>query len=129
MSHADKFIAAYLTLRARKAELEARHKEEIKAITEPMEKIEAALQKIMLEVGVKALPSTAGTAYLSSLTSVTVDDWDQYLEFVRENEAWEFLEKRANKTSVEQYAAAHANAAPPGVNLTERIRVNVRAPS
>jgi hypothetical protein len=125
----DKYIKTYLTLRERKAALEKRHAEEIALITAPMETIENILQKTMDELGTKALPTHEGTAYLSTLTSVKIEDWDAYMDFVRENEAWEFLERRANKTSVEQYAAAHDKETPPGVNLTSRIRVNVKSAS
>lgn len=123
---ADSYIESYLKLRRMKEEMKVRHAAELQPIDAAMEKIEALLHLTMQSVGTKSLPTTKGTAYLSTLTSATVEDWDSFIAFVKEEDAWEFLEHRANKSTVEQYKAEFSQL-PPGVNWNERIRVNVKA--
>jgi hypothetical protein len=54
-----------------------------------------------------------------------VADWDAFLDHVRENEAWEMLERRVNKTAVEQFKSVEGDL-PPGVNWAETQVVNFR---
>ena len=57
--------------------------------------------------------------------SASVADWDAVLDHIRENDAWEMLERRVNKTAVEQFKAVNDDL-PPGVNWSETQVVNFR---
>lgn len=116
---AGDFIAWYIRLREQKADLEERHKQELAPIKEKMKKIEAALQKIMQEQGTKQMKSAEGTAYLQTVSSVKVSDWDSALAWIRENERWDALERRINKTiAVEEEV--------PGTHVTQAVKTNIR---
>lgn len=115
----DKLIEHYVHLRDRKAEIEARHKDELAPLKEDMSKIEGALQKLMNDQGVKQLKGEHGTAFQQEQTSAKVVDWDKTLSFVQENERWDLLERRVNKT-----AALEEDV--PGVEVSRAFKVNVR---
>ena len=66
-----------------------------------------------------------GTAYRSTRSSVTIDDWDIFLKHVKKNEAWELLEHRANKKSAQEYAEVHGEIVP-GTKYSETQVVNFR---
>lgn len=66
-----------------------------------------------------------GTAYRSVRSSATVADWEALLGFIMKNEAWEMLERRVNKKSVEQFREQTEDL-PPGVNWSETQVVNFR---
>ena len=66
-----------------------------------------------------------GTAYKSTRSSATVADWDSFLDHVQSNDAWELLERRVNKTAVEQFKAVNDDL-PPGVNWSVSQVVNFR---
>lgn len=66
-----------------------------------------------------------GTAYRSTRTSATVADFDALLEYVKEQGAWELLEKRVSKTAVEQHVQVN-DELPPGVNWRETYTVNIK---
>jgi len=57
-----------------------------------------------------------------------VADWDSTLNFIRENEAYDMLEKRISKIAVRSYIEQN-KAVPPGVNYGTRLEVNIRKPS
>jgi len=60
--------------------------------------------------------------------TATVADWDAVLDFIRENEAYDMLERRVNKTAVRGYIDANSKV-PSGVNFGSRLSINVRRPA
>ena len=91
------------------------------------EKIEAELLRRLNERGTDSTSSrTAGTAYRLVRTSCTVADWETFFtQFVQANEAWDFLERRANKTMVEAFRQEHGDL-PPGLNWSETATIGVK---
>ena len=69
-----------------------------------------------------------GTAFLTTTDFATVADWDAMLTFVRENDAYDMLEKRVSKTAVRGYIE-QTKTVPPGVNYGTRLDVNIRKPT
>lgn len=118
-------IAAYVKLRDAKAALKKKHDEAAKPITEKMEKLENAILKAFQATGQESAKTSAGTAYKTTKSSATVADRDAFLEFVRAEGAWEFLENRVSKSAVEEYRQAH-EALPPGVNYSSVVSLGVR---
>lgn len=118
-------VGVYIKLRDRRAQRRAAHDNEDADDKARQEKIEAVLLRRFAAQGVESVRTTAGTAYKATRTSATVADWDAFLAFVRGAEAWDMLEKRAAKNSVEQYKAANEDL-PPGVNWREEAVINVR---
>ena len=119
-------VKTYIALRdrraKRKAEFEAADAEDKQA----QEKIEAYFLKGFNEEGVDSIKTEHGSVYRSTRSSASVADWDAFFNgYVLPNQAWEFLEHRANKSSVEQYKA-NSGDLPPGINWSETQTVNVR---
>lgn len=123
----DQLVETYIKLRDKKAELEAAHKHNVGPITEGMTKIEAALLAEMQKQGTSSVAVKGiGTAYTTTKTSVTMAEWDSYLEFIREQEdPYRFLDRKPNKTAVEEYMDEHQDV-PPGINLRRELAVNIR---
>lgn len=124
----DLYVKKYIALRDRKAEISAAMKKRTAKLDMILEKIEAELLKEFQKRGMLSAKTESGTAYIASRTSATVADWDSVLEFIRENDLWHLLERRVNKTSVEQYKTESGDL-PPGVNWREELVLNVRRSS
>lgn len=118
-------IGNYLKLRDAKAELDAKHKANIARYTKAMTKIETTLLSEFNETGQESAKTSVGTAYVSTRTSAKVADRDSFLQFVIENDAWDFIENRVNKTAAEEYLAEHEEL-PAGVDITRSMTVNIR---
>jgi len=114
-----KFINFYIRLRAEKEAIEKRHKEELAPIKEKMQTIEAALQKIMQDQGLKNLRSDRGTAYLANVANVKVSDKEALINFVKSHGRWDALDIKANKTVAQEEEI-------PGVEVTRGVKTNIR---
>lgn len=121
----DQLIEKYIALRDKKAQFKAEYEAKVGEIDAALDRIEKHLLTNMQAQGLKALPTTAGTAYIQHRTSASVADWDSLLGFIREHGAWSMLEKRVAKTAVEEYRAAN-DELPPGINWYESVVVNVK---
>lgn len=122
----DDVIAGYLKLREKKEELSARHKEELAPVNEQLFKLEGWLQKQLIEQGLQNFKGKSGTAFLQQVSSCTVEDRNAMLNWIRENEMWDFLESRVSKSVVQDYLESHDGEVPPGISYKSEIEVRIR---
>lgn len=120
-------IRTYMKLRDQKAALEAEIKDQVSTIKAKMEKLEAYLKTQMDAQGLTSFKSDYGTAFLTTTDYANVADWDAVLNFIRENEAYDMLEKRVSKIAVRGYIE-QSKAVPPGINYGTKLEVNIRKP-
>lgn len=99
---ANGLIQTYVRLRDKKKEVQDRHKAELEPYDAGLMKIEARLHELMTETGVSKVGSDAGTAFLKINTSVSVADWDEVIQYVKINDAYDLLEKRVSKTAAQE---------------------------
>ena len=119
-------LKLFIGLRDRRAQRKAAYTDDDSGDKGKQDKIEVEFLKRFQERGIDNVSArSVGTAYMSTRSSVTVADRDAFLNFVKENDAWELLENRANKTAVEQHVEIN-NDLPPGVNQSVTQVVNFR---
>jgi hypothetical protein len=124
----DDVVSTYIKLRNQKELLEAQTKDKVDAIKVKLMKMEAWFKEQMDLQGVKSFKTNHGTAFLSTTDFAQVSDWDAVLEFIKQHDAYDMLEKRIAKIAVRGYIDK-MKAVPPGVNYGTKIEVNVRKPS
>jgi hypothetical protein len=121
----DEAIRCYIRLRDLKKQTEDKHKQELEPITSNMLKLENWLQGQLLAQGAESVKSAHGTAFFSTSASATVKSWPETLTWIKENQEWDFLEARVNKTAVKGFIESTGEI-PPGVDYREFTKVVVR---
>ena len=124
----DSAIGAYMILRRQKEAIENKVKEEVSEIKAKMEKLEAWIKQQADAQGVTSFKTPHGTAFLTTTDYANVADWDAVLNYIRDNEAYDMLEKRISKMAVRGYIEQN-KAVPPGVNYGTKLEVNIRKPT
>lgn len=122
----DQLVAAYVQLRDLRSQRKAAFDNQDAEDKARQEKIEGILLGRFESEGIESCRTGAGTAYKAIKTMANVADWDSALGFIKEEEAWEFLERRISKTAVEQYMEANEGKVPPGINIRRETVINVR---
>jgi hypothetical protein len=122
---ADQAVRAYITIRDKVAEIKARQKNELAPYNAALEKLEGVMMTMLSKAGVESLRTSAGTAYVTERTSVTVADKSVFMDYITNNSAFDLLDVRANKTAVEGFLAEHQDL-PPGLNIRREAAVNFR---
>lgn len=120
-------VEKYIALRDRKATLKAEYEAKVAPIDAILEKVEVKMQEFFTESGSESVKTSAGTAYKALRTSATVADAETYFGWVGQDfdTRQVFLEKRVNKTAVEEYSKEHGDL-PPGINVFRQFVVNIR---
>ncbi len=124
----DTVIEHYIKLRDKKSALKAEHDAKVKDIELTMNKLEAYLLQQADTQGVTSFKTANGTAFVTTVDMANVADWDAVLKFIKDNDAWDMLEKRVSKNAVRQYIEA-TKAIPSGINWASRLDINVRRSS
>lgn len=121
----EELVNKYIELRDAKSTIKAQADAKIAKLDAVLDKIEAALLAEFTESGIESMRTKAGTAYKQTRTSAGVADWESVLRFIQDNGLWHMLEKRVNKSAVEQFKDANGDL-PPGLNWREEVVINVR---
>lgn len=124
----DEVIAAYVKLRDQRDELKKQQASALAPFNEKLYKLEVWLQRQLQDSGQQSAKTPAGTAFLQTDTSVTVEDFDTVLKFISENGLWQMLEKRVSKSVVTDYIES-TQQVPPGVKITAEVVCRIRRPS
>jgi len=97
------------------AVIQGRHKSELEPLNEELGMCERFIKDAMNQSGLQqAKIDGIGMAFFTTKDSVTVEDWDAALGFIREQSAYHMLNKAVNKTAVKEYIDEQKTP-PPGV--------------
>ena len=118
-------IAEFIRLRDEISEKKAEYKAIEDALKTRQAQIQGELQQVMGQLGVDSLKTPAGTAYLTEKVSVLTSDKLAFLEYIRQNEAWDLLDIRGSKTAIQEYMLENNNV-PPGIELSRFQDVSIR---
>lgn len=121
-------VAAFLKLRRKKERIEREAKEKTAAIALQMEQIEAFLLTKMQEDGVSSYKTSHGTAYRTTTDYANVANWEDLLDYIRDNDAYDLLDKRVNKSAVRSLIGEE-KPVPPGVNYGTKTDIAIRKPT
>lgn len=118
-------VAGYRIARDKKAEIEERHKAELKPLREQMELMERWLMKQLMETGSESVKTAKGTAYITKTARVKITDWSTALQHIMDNGLYHVLEQRLSTTQVQEFVEEE-KANFPGTEITYNTNVRVR---
>jgi hypothetical protein len=115
----DKVVKRFIELRDEIERITAKATEEVNQLKAQQVKLSAWVLKKSEEEKWENQKTANGTVYITTADTAIVEDWDQFLEEVKENNAWELLTHGANKTEVRDYVLRN-NMVPKGVRYVTR---------
>jgi hypothetical protein len=122
----DDLVLKYIQTREKKSKIKATYDADKAKYDTLQDKIEALLLIRFKELGIDSVKTEFGTAYSSTQTSATLADWDAFRAFCQNQaDPFQYLDRKANKTAVEQYRSSN-DELPPGINWSETRTVNFR---
>jgi hypothetical protein len=124
----EQLVDGYIKLRDKKEELEAAHKAKLHTINVFMEDIEHQIAAKSLVDGVDSYKTAYGTAFFSSINRCNVSDWNQTLQFIVQNGAYDMLNKAVKKDVVRDYIEKYG-VVPPGLDWATIRTFNCRKPT
>jgi len=119
-------IKVFVGLRDRRAQRKAAYAQDDSGDKLKQDKIEVEFLRRMNERDIDSVSARdVGTAYMSTRSTATVADPEAFWSYVKENDAWELVENRVNKTAHQQHQEINGDNVP-GVNTSATQVVNFR---
>ena len=114
----EKMFRAHAKIKAKMAEKNKAHSDDIKPLKDTMELIENGLIKMMNEIGTSQL-SVKGVGYCIPKVSTfpSCKDWDALWTHVVETGNFDLITRRLSSKAIKDYMAANNDALPPGVTI------------
>lgn len=122
---ANEVVSMYIRIRDAKKAKEAEMKATLKPYDEALSRLEGRALAILADQGAESLKTPAGTVYQTQKVSIRASDREAFMDYVKENQAFELLDVRPNKTAVEEYAVEHSDL-PPGISKDAIMAANFR---
>ena len=123
-ANVEELVKNYIDLRETKKRMEAVLEEKLKTVTERMESIEIELLHFFNSTGQTSAKTKYGTPYTTTVRNVSVSDSNEFFKFVKDNDAFDLVQKRVVSTVFDQYI--EDGAVIPGVNVESRVRVKIK---
>lgn len=119
-------IDGYLKLRRAMEDLKEKQKLETAPLLDKKLKLEGWLMQQLDAAGVDSLSAKGiGTVFKQTTTSITAEEWDATLQWIKDNNAWEMLEHRVSKSAAMDYIETHKEV-PPGLKVSTEVEVRIR---
>lgn len=125
-------IETYIKYRDFRKAKEDEHKAAMKPYADAMDLIEAQILSIMKRDNVVQIKGAAGTAYQAMHTRFSVENKDQFVDYlfglVRDDdpEAANFISNVIPKEPIQAYMDGNNGMLPPGILVNRELSVNIR---
>lgn len=122
----NKLVTVYTKIREKRAEIKKAFDTEDGALKKQLEKLEGVLLGQLNATNTDSIRTEAGTFYRQEDITPSGSDWGAFYAWVKDNDAFDALERRIKKTFVSEYMEANDGAVPPGVSVYRQHVVRVR---
>jgi hypothetical protein len=128
--NAEELVDVYLSIRNERKLLLSQYEEADGLLKTDMEQLEAALLNVCNTINANSLNTKHGTVIRSVKERYVCSDWDNFKEFIRENDAVDCLERRIHQGNFKSLLEEReGEGLPPGVNCMREFAITVRKSS
>lgn len=121
----DVLVENYVTIRDHIKQAEKVMKDHLAPFEAKKEEITAELIKLLDAQGAEMARTKNGTVSKLVRHTASLADPDAFMEYVRENDLYELIDRRANAVACREHAKYNGTL-PPGVKLNSQVYVGVR---
>ena len=122
----DDLVEAYVALRDEKRALEQSVAEQVKELDSQLDIISSALNDMCKDLGADSIRTSHGTVIRSVKTKYWTNDWASIYSFIKENDAFELLEKRIHQSNMKQFLEENTDVHPIGLNMDKEYAITIR---
>jgi hypothetical protein len=121
-----RLVRAYLRLRDAQRENTKKYEAEDKKFEAAKSRIGAELLRFLNATKQEGARTADATFYREQEMKPSAHDWSALYAYIKENDAFDALEKRVKKTFVKEYMDANEGGLPPGITIYRKWVVRVR---
>lgn len=122
----EDLVSAYINIRDQIAEVKRQADEKVAELTQHLNAVSDELQNICKAQGASSISTPKGTVIRTVKSKFWTNDWQSMYDFIRENAAFELLEKRLHQSNMKTFLEDNPEVHPPGLNIEREFVVTVR---
>jgi len=126
----DDLVSTYLTIRTERYTLKNQFEARDAEIKADLDELERAMLVACNEINADSIRTGSGTIIKSLKETYTCGDWDNFKQFVVENNALDLLQQRISQTNFKEFMSTHQeDGLPPGISTLREVSITVRKPT
>ena len=122
----SKVVEAYLNIRDKRAEISREYTSEDDKLKGIQKQLEGAMLSHLNDTGLDSARTPVGTFFRTEELKPSGSDWTAFYEWIKENDAFEALERRIKRDFIKAYMETHDGELPPGVSVHREYTCRVR---
>lgn len=126
----EELVQTYLTIRKEREILSRQFEEKDGELEADMKSLEQVMLAQCNKINADSIRTPNGTVIKSMKESFVCGDWDNFKQFVLDNQAVELLQQRIHQTNFKEFMANHeGEGLPPGISSMREVTITVRKPT
>ena len=126
----DNVVKTYLTIRDERDKLAREHEAKDKELANDLAELEQVLLNSCNEISADSIKTEVGTIIKSTKESFVCGDWDNFKQFVKDNDAIELLQQRIHQSNFKEFLSNREDEGlPPGISSMREFKITVRKPN
>jgi hypothetical protein len=126
----DDLVTTYLTIRNERNTLKNQWETKDAELKADLDQLEQAMLVACNEINADSIRTGSGTIIKSLKETYTCGDWDNFKQFVVENNALDLLQQRISQTNFKEFMSTRLDEGlPPGISTLREFAITVRKPT
>lgn len=126
----DDLVTTYLTIRNERNTLKNQWETKDAELKTDLEQLEQAMLIACNEINADSIRTGSGTIIKSLKETYTCGDWDNFKQFVVDNNALDLLQQRISQTNFKEFMSTRQDEGlPPGISTLREFAITVRKPT
>ena len=126
----DDLVTTYLTIRTERNTLKNQWETKDSELKADLDELERAMLVACNEINADSIRTGSGTIIKSLKETYTCGDWDNFKQFVVDNNALDLLQQRISQTNFKEFMSTRQEEGlPPGISTLREVSITVRKPT
>jgi hypothetical protein len=126
----DDLVTTYLTIRTERNTLKNQWEIKDSELKADLDELERAMLVACNEINADSIRTGSGTIIKSLKETYTCGDWDNFKQFVVDNNALDLLQQRISQTNFKEFMSTRQeDGLPPGISTLREVSITVRKPT
>jgi hypothetical protein len=126
----DDLVTTYLTIRTERNTLKNQWEIKDSELKADLDELERAMLVACNEINADSIRTGSGTIIKSLKENYVCSDWDNFKQFVVDNNALDLLQQRISQNNFKEYMSSRADdGLPPGISTMREYAITVRKPT
>ena len=126
----EELVQTYLTIRTERNTLKNQWEIRDSELKADLDELERAMLVACNEINADSIRTGSGTIIKSLKETYTCGDWDNFKQFVVDNNALDLLQQRISQTNFKEFMSTRQDEGlPPGISTLREFAITVRKPT